>query len=453
MGGRIFHQTHWAPLLKMQGSVAEVKLEFVHRGGHAIPMMMNAIIAEHGGTFFHQLAVFVATDRHKYERELLGARKRAEQLLQQQIEAQRSLAIAEARLRIAVEAAQLHIWHIEPSSRIRYFEDSIAPLLGLPASRPVDADEYLEAIAPHDRQKDLRALEDAMKPGGGVYRNIYRVNGKDGVQRTVLAMGRAVFEDTQKLLTFTGVIQDITEQVRQHAAAEGRALLAEQMIGIVGHDLRNPLSVVLSGADMLLHQPLSPSQEVVVGRIKRAGTRAHRLIADMLDFTMVRLGSGLTVVRKAVDIHNTVADCIDELSQAFSEAKFRHRQIGAGPCDVDPDRLFQLVGNLIANAVAYGEPGGEITLVSAVHKESFSVSVHNFGVPIAEELLTVLFEPMTRGAEAGGDVKSVGLGLFIVQEIARAHHGAIHVTSTPRDGTTFTFTAPRISEPAHGRLH
>jgi phosphoserine phosphatase RsbU/P len=86
MGGRIFHQTHWAPLLQIQGSVAEVKLDVVHRADHTIPMMLNAVRRQHEGGTFHELAMFVAADRHQYERELLNARKRAEGLLIQQRE-------------------------------------------------------------------------------------------------------------------------------------------------------------------------------------------------------------------------------------------------------------------------------------------------------------------------------------------------------------------------------
>ena len=95
MGGRIFHQTQWAPLLQMQGSVAEVKLDITHRDGHAIPMVMNATSRSSGGQLCHEIALFVAQDRHKYEYELLLARKRAEELVEKEQQAQQLLLLAQ----------------------------------------------------------------------------------------------------------------------------------------------------------------------------------------------------------------------------------------------------------------------------------------------------------------------------------------------------------------------
>jgi PAS domain S-box-containing protein len=91
MGGRVFHQTHWAPLIQMQGSAAEVKLDVVHRAGHTVPMLFNAVRKHRGGGVWHELAVMVVNDRHKYEQELLLARKNAEASLALQKETQTAL--------------------------------------------------------------------------------------------------------------------------------------------------------------------------------------------------------------------------------------------------------------------------------------------------------------------------------------------------------------------------
>ncbi len=94
MGGRIFHQTHWAPLLAIQGSVSEVKLELTHRDGRRLPAVWNARLVQHGGESVHEVAVFIAEDRHRYEQELLRARKTAEELLAQEQAAQQALLTA-----------------------------------------------------------------------------------------------------------------------------------------------------------------------------------------------------------------------------------------------------------------------------------------------------------------------------------------------------------------------
>jgi sigma-B regulation protein RsbU (phosphoserine phosphatase) len=444
IGGRIFHQTHWAPLLKMQGSVAEVKLDFIQRNGQALPMLMNAVTDSYEGKVFHQIALFVATDRHKYEQELMAARKKSENALKVQLAAQRELTLVEARFHTAVEAAQLHVWHLDAQTGRRQFDDSVAQLLGLPGPQAVSAEKYLESIHPDDVERAENALIAATKPGATGYSVIYRLNGVDGIQRTVLSAGRAVFDSEGTLLQVIGILQDITDQARHRSEAEDRALFAEQMVGIVSHDLRNPLAVILGGTEMLSQIGLTADQEGLVQTIERAGNRAHRLISDLLDFTVARLGSGLHVSRKATDFHLLVSDSIEELKHAFPNQKIEHVRTGDGLIEVDPDRLTQALGNLVANAVAYGSSTGPVEVHSAIEDDQFTLSVKNYGAPISADVLPNLFKPMTRGVDNPGEAKSVGLGLFIVQEIVRAHAGKISVTSITTEGTTFKITIPRL---------
>lgn len=316
MGGRIFHQTHWAPLLEMQGSISEVKLELKHRDGTTIPMVTNAIRRQSGDRMLDQLAVFVARDRDTYEKELVRSEKRLRTLVQEANELQR--------------------------------------------------------------------------------------------------------------------------------AARDRALFAEQMMGIVSHDLRNPLSTIKMGAEVLAEADPSPIQERVLGQIHRAALRANRLIGDLLDFTQARLGTGLSVTRLPVDLHAVIAESVEELALAFPGRELVHRAEGETECVADRDRLQQLVGNLVGNAMTYGDEEGPVTVRSSVLADAFTVAVHNHGAPIPVERQAGLFSPMTRGT-ATGSQRSVGLGLFIVREITRAHDGTVVVESTETAGTTFTARFPRVS--------
>jgi sigma-B regulation protein RsbU (phosphoserine phosphatase) len=329
MGGRIFHQTHWAPLMQMQGSVAEVKLDIRHRDGRTVPMVLNAIRRQHAGGVFDELAIFVAQDRHTYEVELVRARKRAEELLAQQ-----------------------------------------------------------------------REVEEALK-------------------------------------------ESQVELSRQRARAEHRATFAEQMVGIVSHDLRNPLQAIHMSAHVLGRGDLSTQQRRGVERITNSTQRAQRLIDDLLDFTQARVGRGLTVEPKPIDLHATVADSVEELTHTFAECRLEHRRVGEGACSGDADRLSQVIGNLVANAATYGAKDRPIVVTSRLDPGTFSLAVHNEGEPVSAEALAGLFEPMTRGTSSTGSGRSVGLGLFIVREIARAHGGDVVVESTGAAGTTFTVTCPR----------
>jgi sigma-B regulation protein RsbU (phosphoserine phosphatase) len=329
MGGRIFQQTHLAPLMQIQGSVAEVKLDIVHRQGHTVPMMLNAVIQQHAGTAFRALAMFVAEDRHKYERELLLARRKAETLLLQQREIEEALTRSQAEL---------------------------------------------------DRQR---------------------------------------------------------------GQAEDRALFAEQMVGIVSHDLRNPLSAIQMSAYLLGRGELTTHQQRALARIAISTNRAQRLIADLLDFTLARVGTGLAVVRQAIDLHGLVSECVEELALSFPGRELVHRRIGEGGCTGDADRLTQVVGNLVANAISYGAVDRPVIVTSRIDADDFLLQVHNEGSPIAPDAVSGLFEPMTRSHTAANPARSVGLGLFIVREIAHAHGGKATVASTRDTGTTFTVACPR----------
>jgi sigma-B regulation protein RsbU (phosphoserine phosphatase) len=328
MGGRIFHQTHWAPLLQIQGSVAEVKLDVLHRDGRRLPMLMNAIRRAHGGQLFDELSMVIAEDRHAYERELLQARRRAEQLLQQERQMQQALAQAEDRLKLALEAA------------------------------------------------------------------------------------------------------------------EDRALFAEQLIGIVSHDLRTPLQAIRLGTQLLARTALDEAQLKTVANVLRSSRRAQRLVADLLDFTVARVGRGISVAPQPIDLQHVVADSVDELRAAYPQQPFALRHHGGTAATADASRIAQLIGNLVANAATYGAPGRPITITShGSDAGGLAIQVHNEGPPIDAALLPRLFEPMVRGDTQAAD-RSVGLGLFIVREIARAHGGSVSVASAEETGTTFTFQAP-----------
>lgn len=122
-----------------------------------------------------------------------------------------------------------------------------------------------------------------------------------------------------------------------------------------------------------------------------------------------------------------------------------HVRAGEGECSGDANRLAQMIGNLVSNAVVYSKPETPITVTSTVDAASFSIAVHNDGIPIPAETQESLFRPMTRGTKAISTGRSVGLALFIVREIALAHRGNAFVRSTAESGTTFTAVFPRLS--------
>lgn len=220
--------------------------------------------------------------------------------------------------------------------------------------------------------------------------------------------------------------------------------LLETFVGIASHDLRNPLNVILLSAALLDRgDGVSDKLKSVVGRIRRSGEQALRLVHDLLDFTQVRLGQGIPVAPLAADLQATVAQVVDEFRLAHPERTVLLEAHGDGLAIFDAHRVVQMVSNLLSNAVAHGEPGTPVRVRVDGDAGHVELSVHNEGPPIPDALRAELFQPLRRGEGRGSALQgSIGLGLFIVDQIARAHRGEVRVASG-NTGTTFTVRLPR----------
>lgn len=234
-----------------------------------------------------------------------------------------------------------------------------------------------------------------------------------------------------------------TEEERKVGELHDRALFAEQMVGIVSHDLRNPLLAAQLSANALEGSHLPAASRVFLQQVQVAVRRAQALVHELLDFTRARIGKGLPVDLAPVDLHRLMADHLRTLQLSVPDHRLLHETVGHGPCEADADRLLQLTDNLVNNAVAYGDGHHPITVTTAIALHEFRITVHNRGKPIPPELLGQVFNPMVRTPASSMRAEGVGLGLYIVAEIARAHAGEASVTSSWNDGTSVTATFPR----------
>lgn len=224
--------------------------------------------------------------------------------------------------------------------------------------------------------------------------------------------------------------------------------LQQQLMGIVGHDLRGPLTAIMTGAQLLARTAEIPeSRRPAVQRILSSTRRMERLIRDLLDFTRARLGGGIPVSRRPVDLA-VVCQKLAEEMQALQPAQPVDIQLqGDLNGDWDPDRLAQVVQNLVANAVRHGGHAGPVKLRVHANGQGVVLEVHNDGPPIPRDLRPHLFEPFRQGGDRGRG--SVGLGLFIVKSIVDAHGGTVEVRSAEEEGTTFRVWLPRVGESRH----
>ena len=261
--------------------------------------------------------------------------------------------------------------------------------------------------------------------------------------RLVLQMREA----NQTLVLTLGELHDRQEELaRVNRSLEERVEFEQQMLGIVSHDLRTPLGVIIMSASVLLGRgDLDEKQATNVGRIASSGRRAERMIRDLLDFTQARIGGGIPVKRSALlDLHALARQVVDEIRAAHPESEIRLEHFGDGLGQWDSDRIAQVLTNLVSNAIQYGSKGTPVRVESRGMSNALALSVHNQGPAIPQETRAVLFQPMRRGNEhARRGREGLGLGLFIVKQIVVAHAGVVDVQSSEAEGTTFTVTLPR----------
>jgi phosphoserine phosphatase RsbU/P len=312
IAGRIFYETHFAPLLRMQGFFNEVALDLVTQQGKRLPVLVNAAERRDatGKHLFTRLTIFNATDRRRYERELVEARA-------------------------ALEASLL----------------------------------------------DERATSS----------------------------------------------------------------LREQFIAVLGHDLRNPLSAISVGAELLLKTAPNDRARSMATLIQGSASRMASLIDNVMDFARGRLGGGLTLEwTPDASVDALLQQVVSELRTSAPD-RIIDADIALGMLvNCDTRRIGQLASNLLGNAITHGACDKPIRLGAAVSDGWFELFVANAGDPIPSATLEKIFEPFERGT-LRSSLQGLGLGLYISSQIAKAHGGNLTVVSTLAE-TRFTFRMPLTAD-------
>jgi sigma-B regulation protein RsbU (phosphoserine phosphatase) len=308
IGGRLYFETHFAPMLRMSGSLKEVALDLTSPNGSRIPVIINAAERRdaRGAVLGVLLVLFAASERRAYERDLVEAKSVAERI--------------------------------------------------------------------------------------------------------------------------TGEVQSASQ-------------LREELVAVLGHDLRNPVFALASGLKILKREPLSARAQRVIGLMEGSVVRATALIENVMDFARARLGGGITLkLQDDTPLRDVIEQVVAEMRLIAPGRQFDVAVEVSSGLTFDPGRFGQLFSNLLANAVVHGAADQPIRLRAVVDEAGLEVAVANGGQPISEEAMAKLFQPFFRG-DSGNDKQGLGLGLHIASEIAKAHGGSLTASSSAEE-TRFTFRMP-----------
>ncbi|AKT37851.1 sensor histidine kinase [Chondromyces crocatus] len=241
-------------------------------------------------------------------------------------------------------------------------------------------------------------------------------------------------------------LRDASERQQLVDEATRAATLSQELLAIVSHDLRNPLHAINMDATLLTRlAPGNPDVLRAATRIRSSIQRSHRLIYDLLDFSQARAGGGLLIHPRPTLLHDLLRQGVEEIQTAHPDRRIVLNCEGNDTVACDPERIAQVISNLLSNAIIHSPGDSTITAETHADDDLIALRIHNLNRngPIPDELRPSLFEPFKRGVNRElSATRSVGLGLYIVDQIVKGHGGTIGVHSDAA-GTTFTVQLQR----------
>jgi signal transduction histidine kinase len=254
---------------------------------------------------------------------------------------------------------------------------------------------------------------------------------------------QATTADLQDMIRFNeGIDQAIAESITTYAREVNAT--RDRFLAILGHDLRTPLGAIITSAEFMREvAPLPEPHLSLVTRIDQSARRMNQMVTDLLEFTRTRFGDSIPVVPADMDLESVMKDVASEIRATNASVTINLSVDGNVRGHWDRARLSQAFVNLLSNAVHHGDSTRPISLNAARAGNEVLVRFHNEGTAIPADEIEHLFDAMKESNRGGaGDRRHLGLGLYIVDQIVKAHGGKIEVDSTSAGGTTFMMRLP-----------
>jgi two-component system CheB/CheR fusion protein len=384
----------------------------------------------------------------KLEREI-AERKRFEEALRE----------SEKALRLARHAAQIGTWNWNIATGVHDWSVRYKTLLGLRGNSPTGYEVFLRALHPDDRERIDRAVKDAIDHHTP-YQVEMRVALPDGAVRWIASRGEAYYDDAGRPHQMAGIALDITAQKeaevalrRSEEALREADRRKDEFLGVLAHELRNPLAPIRNSIHLLLRgDPASDQAARARAVIARQVEHLTRLVDDLLDVKRITTGK-LRLHRTSMDLVQQVRETVEDLRPLFT-SRGRSLVLNAPDepmwMDGDRTRVAQLVSNLLHNAAKFTDSGGHVSVSVERGDGEARVRVRDDGVGVAPEMLDRMFEPFVQSDKTLHRTQAgLGLGLSLVRGIAELHGGAVRARSDGLGkGTEVVVTLPSSPPPS-----
>jgi PAS domain S-box-containing protein len=390
-----------------------------------------------------KVAVFV--DLFKQRKEI----ERQARLLRETDRREHELRLAEVRLasderyRKLIEGIDRTVgWSALPDTlRLTFVSQQLPRILGYSTEQFADPGFWLEQVHPDDRELLLASFRKALAEGVDQTCD-HRIIAADG--RTVwFRTSVSVVRDAAGNAELHGVSADVTalKQAEEEALAATRA--RDEMLAVVSHDLRNPLTSITLGAERLRTVTLDEPLEKVVDIIYRGAKRMDRLVGDLVDFEQIKL-KRLRIKRHPQSAAALVKEAAELLEPIAKEKSVGIETAANLTVDVlcDRERILQVFSNLVGNAIKFSPERRSVRIAARPAHNMVRFDVVDQGPGVPREQLSHVFERFWQGASGRPTGLGLGLGLAISKGIVEAHGGVIGVESEPGKGSTFYFTVP-----------
>ncbi|MCW2851566.1 MAG: domain S-box protein [Nocardioides sp.] len=467
-GGRIYHETHYAPMVQMQGFVREIAVDVVRADGTRLPVLLNATLVRtpEGDPHLVRVAVFDATQRRAYERELV--RTRDEQEAELKVRAEQAASATATVSQIIDAATNTVLLATDADMMVTHFNrgaqlmlgHTAEEVIGLPSAGLLGVEEtrrQAEALGVSPESSSLvAALVRHGRPRD------WAVTTRSGEPRT-MSLSFTEIRDDHRLIGYLCAGEDVSVRLSTEAAqaaALARELesvarlqeadrMKDEVVSTISHELRTPIASIQGYGELLADGDLGALTSVqadAVATVLRNATRLSALVEDLLHLDRIGSAEALPLHPAPHDLAALVVEARDSLDQlARGRDLTMNVRVPEGPVLAlsDSQALERVVLSLGDNAIKFTPDGGTVTVTVASTPAGCLLTVADTGIGMSEEDRSQARGRFYRSSEAYRlAVPGTGLGLSVVDAIVAAHGGTMDVASTLGHGTTVTVTLP-----------